>query len=44
VPEGGTFLIFASDYANIEFASGATLTLTATLGDGTTARAVTTVP
>jgi hypothetical protein len=44
VPEGGTFLIFASDYANIEFASGATLTLTATLDDGTTARAVTTVP
>jgi hypothetical protein len=43
VPDSGSFRLFGSDYAGIEFAPGATLTLTATFSDGTTARAVTTV-
>ena len=43
VADGGTFVLFASDYAGIEFVSGATLTLTATFSDGTTAAATTTV-
>jgi subtilisin family serine protease len=43
VADGGTFVLFASDYAGIEFVSGATLTLTATFSDGTTATATTTV-
>src|SRR5260370_13998244 len=42
VADGGTFVLFASDYAGIEFAPGAALTLTATLSDGTTATATTT--
>jgi hypothetical protein len=44
VADGGTFVVFASDYAGIEFVPGATLTLTATFSDGTRATAVTTVP
>ena len=40
VPDGGSFRLFGSDYAGIEFAPGATLTLTATFSDGTTATAV----
>jgi hypothetical protein len=44
VADGGTFMVFASDYAGIEFASGATLTLTATFSDGTTTSGATRVP
>jgi hypothetical protein len=36
-------VLFASDYAGIEFVPGATLTLTATFSDGTSATAATTV-
>jgi len=43
VADGGTFVLFASDYAGIEFAPGAALALTATFSDGTTATASTTV-
>jgi subtilase family protein len=43
VADGGTFVVFASDYQSIEFAPGATLTLTATFSDGTTATGVATV-
>jgi glucose/arabinose dehydrogenase len=43
VPDGGTFVVFAADYAGSEFVSGATLTLTATFSDGMTATATTTV-
>ena len=42
VPNGGTFVLFAADYANIEFVTGATLTVTATFSDGSTATAATT--
>jgi hypothetical protein len=41
VPNGGTFVLFASDFAGTRFVSGTTLTLTATFSDGTTATAVT---
>ena len=44
VPDGGSFILFASDYANIEFVAGAQLTVTASFSDGTTATAITTVP
>jgi hypothetical protein len=44
VADGGTFVVFASDYAGIEFTSGTTLTLTATFSDGTTSAATTRVP
>jgi subtilisin family serine protease len=44
VADGGSFVVFASDYQGIEFLSGQTLTLTATFSDGSTATAVTTVP
>jgi hypothetical protein len=44
VADGGTFVLFASDYAGSEFVSGAMLTLTATFSDGTTASAITRVP
>ncbi|HYR14858.1 MAG TPA: hypothetical protein VEQ67_11655, partial [Mycobacterium sp.] len=40
VADGGTFRLFAADYADLEFAPGVTLTLTATFSDGTTAAAV----
>ena len=43
VPDGGTFVLFASDSAGIEFLPGATLMLTATFSDGTTATATTMV-
>jgi hypothetical protein len=43
VPDGGSFALFASDVAGVEFVPGATLTLTATFSDGTTATAVTRV-
>ena len=43
VPAGGTFVVFASDYNNIEFTPGVTLTLRATFADGTTATATTVV-
>ena len=41
VPDGGSFQLFAADFAGIEFAPGVTLTLTATFSDGTTAAAIT---
>jgi hypothetical protein len=44
VADGGSFVLFASDYQASEFLSGRTLTLTATFADGSTATAVTTVP
>jgi len=44
VADGGSFVVFASDYLDSEFLSGNTLTLTATFSDGSTATAVTTVP
>ncbi len=43
VADGGTLTLFASDYGGgAGFASGRTLTVTATFSDGTTAQAVTT--
>ena len=42
VANGGTFVLFASDYANMHFVTGATLTLNATFSDGSTATATTT--
>jgi hypothetical protein len=44
VADGGSFVVFASDYQASEFLPGRTLTLTATFSDGSTAAAVTTVP
>jgi hypothetical protein len=44
VADGGSFVVFASDYQASEFLPGRTLTLTATFADGSTATAVTTVP
>jgi List-Bact-rpt repeat protein len=44
VADGGSFVVFASDYQGGEFLPGRTLTLTATFADGSTATAVTTVP
>jgi hypothetical protein len=44
VADGGSFVLFAADYQNIEFLPGRTLTLTAIFSDGTTAIAETTVP
>jgi hypothetical protein len=41
VPDGGSFRLFASDFAGIEFAPGTALTVTAVFSDGTTASAVT---
>jgi len=43
VADGGSFVLFAADYQNLEFLPGRTLTLTATFSDGTTATAMTTV-
>src|SRR2546426_409807 len=43
VADGGTFVLFASDYGGIEFAPGVTLTLAATFSDGTSATATMTV-
>jgi hypothetical protein len=43
VPDGGTFVLFASDSAGIAVLPGTTLTLTATFSDGTTATGTTTV-
>jgi subtilisin family serine protease len=43
VADGGSFVLFAADYQNLEFVSGRTLTLTATFSDGSTATATTTV-
>ncbi len=44
VADGGSFVVFASDYQGREFQPGRTLTLTATFADGSTATAATTVP
>src|SRR5439155_1099535 len=39
--DGGTFRLFAADWANLEFLPGRTLTVTAVFSDGTTASATT---
>jgi hypothetical protein len=44
VADGGSFVVFASDYQNLEFVPGRTLTLTATFSDSSTVTAVTKVP
>jgi hypothetical protein len=44
VANGGSFVLFASDYQGTEFLSGNTLTLTATFSDGTSATAVIAAP
>jgi hypothetical protein len=44
VADGGSFVVFASDYQNTEFLPGRTLMLTATFADGSTVTALTTVP
>jgi hypothetical protein len=44
VANGGSFVLFASDYQDAEFLRGRSLTLTATFSDGSTATAATTVP
>jgi hypothetical protein len=44
VSHGGRFVLFASDYRSIEFATGATLTVRATFSDGTTATGTVTRP
>jgi hypothetical protein len=41
VADGGSFKVFAADYADIEFVPGVTLTLTATFSDGTILTATT---
>jgi len=44
VADGGSFRLFAADFANIEFVPGVTLTVTAVFSDGSTAQASVTVP
>ena len=44
VADGGSFVVFASDYLESEFMRGRGLTLTVTFADGSTATAMTTVP
>jgi len=44
VADGGSFRLFAADWANIEFVPGTTLTVTAVFSDGTSTRASVTVP
>jgi len=44
VPDGGSFVVFASDWLGTEFLPGRTITLTATFADGSTSSAATTVP
>jgi galactose oxidase-like protein/glyoxal oxidase-like protein/PKD domain-containing protein/Big-like domain-containing protein len=44
VADGGSLMLFASDNAGRHFVAGATLTLTVSFSDGTSAQAVTTVP
>jgi hypothetical protein len=44
VANGGSFVLFASDYQGTEFLSGNTLTLTATFSDGTSATAAIIAP
>src|SRR4030095_2183210 len=44
VANGGSFVVFASDFQGLEFLSGRTLTLMAAFSDGSTATANTTVP
>jgi len=44
VPDGGSFQLFAADWAGIEFLPGTTLTITAVFSDGTSTRASVTVP
>jgi len=44
VPDGGSFYLFAADYADIEFVSRVTLTLTALFSDGSSATVTLTVP
>jgi hypothetical protein len=44
VADGGSFLVFASDWNGIEFVSGATLVLSATFSDGTSTSGAVRVP
>jgi len=44
VPDGGSFQLFAADFADIEFRAGVTLKLTATFSDGSSATAIVTAP
>jgi hypothetical protein len=44
VGDGGSFRLFAADWADIEFVPGTTLGVTAAFSDGTTARTSITVP
>jgi len=44
VPDGGSFQLFAADFADIEFRAGVTLNLTATFSDGSSATAIVTAP
>jgi len=44
VPDGGSFQLFAADFADIEFRAGVTLSLTATFADGSRATAIVTAP
>ena len=41
VGDGGSFVVFAADFAGIEFVAGTTLTLIVTFSDGTTVSATT---
>jgi len=43
VPDGGSFQLFASDFAGLEFVPGRVLTLTAVFSDGTRRPSATTV-
>ena len=44
VPDGGSFVLFASDWLNREFASGVTLTLTVAFSDATSVTSVARIP
>src|SRR5439155_59409 len=44
VADGGSFRLFAADWAGIEFVPGTTLTLTATFSDSSNTTAIATVP
>ena len=44
VADGGSFRLFAADFASIEFVSGVTISLTATFSDGWSTTGIVTVP
>jgi len=44
VDDGATFQVFAADFADIEFMPGATLALTATFADGSSATGIVIIP